>query len=106
MPINKKNKRLEITLTDEELSLINSLASRFSITKSQVIKQAIKVFASKRKHYMTISYKEIQDDEITKGQVKSVSDKPTKKISRDEFYKLLEENEESNQPTEDNDLPF
>ena len=56
--VGKNKKRLEITLTTEDLELLNSLSHRFNISKSNVIKQALKVFAAKRKHCYSIYLKE------------------------------------------------
>lgn len=56
--VGKNKKRLEITLTTEDLELLNSLSLRFNISKSNVIKQALKVFASKRKHCYSVYLKE------------------------------------------------
>lgn len=58
MPLPKNKKRLEITLATEEIELLNSLSLRFNISKSNVIKQALKVFASKRKHCYSVYLKE------------------------------------------------
>lgn len=67
---SNKNKRLEITLTLDEMTLLESLSVRFNISKSSVIKQALKVFASKRKHYLTLSYREVNvSEEPNKGAV-------------------------------------
>lgn len=57
--INKvKNKRLEITLSKEDVTLLDSLSNRFNISKSETIRQALKIFAAKRKHIITLYYKE------------------------------------------------
>lgn len=56
--INQKNKRIELTLSNEEVELLNSICLRFNISKSRAISQALKVFAAKRKHIITLSYKE------------------------------------------------
>lgn len=91
MMINKQKKRLEITLTNEDIELLNSLASRFNITKSNVIKQALKVFAAKRKHIFTISYKQAtkcfdfnDDNNYYEPQ------KNSEEISDEEWNKLFE----------------
>lgn len=51
--IGQNKKRLEITLANDEYALLESLSSRFNISKTNIIKQALKVFASKRKHGWT-----------------------------------------------------
>lgn len=56
--VGKDKKRLEITLATEDLELLNSLSLRFNISKSNVIKQALKVFAAKRKHCYSVYIKE------------------------------------------------
>lgn len=64
--INPKNKRIEITLSNEELELLNSICLRFNISKSRAISQALKIFAAKRKHIITLSYKESEEDSTNK----------------------------------------
>ena len=90
MAISNKNKRLEITLTEEEMNLLNSISNRFNITKTQAIKQALKVFAAKRKHYMTISYKAIEEDEISTGKEKTIQENK-KQITDEEWNKLFKD---------------
>ena len=104
--IANKNKRLEITLTSEELDLLNSLSSRFNITKTQVIKQALKVFASKRKHYLTISYKEISEYEETPGKKARKKEEMNKNQISDEEWKKIVGEEPKEEKEDTNDLPF
>ena len=56
--ISDKNKRIEITLSKEDAELLNSLSLRFHITKSETIRQALKIFAAKRKHIYQIKITE------------------------------------------------
>lgn len=71
MPLPKNKKRLEITLATEDIELLNSLSLRYNISKSNVIKQALKVLASKKKHIYTVTLfeneakKEPKEEEIT-----------------------------------------
>lgn len=114
--INKKNKRLEITLTQDEWELLNSLSIRFNINKSAVIKQALKVFASKRKHYLTISYKEIdiyQDGHSKGSTIRAKEDTISDEEVGHEWNKLIDSIEDYEAKTghkieikDDNDLPF
>lgn len=78
MPISKNKKRLEITLAAEDLELLNSLSLRFNISKSNVIRQALKVFASKKQHCYSVYLKE-------KNYIEQVNDKP----SNEDWNKII-----------------
>lgn len=69
--VGKNKKRLEITLTAEDLELLNSLSLRFNISKSNVIRQALKILASKKKHIYTVALYESKDkdEEITEEMI-------------------------------------
>lgn len=69
--VGKNKKRLEITLTTEDLELLNSLSLRFNISKSNVIKQALKILASKKKHIYTVALydNKAKDEEITEEMI-------------------------------------
>lgn len=56
--VGKNKKRLEISLSLEDAELLNSLSLRFNITKSDVIRQSLKVFAAKRKHLYQVRISE------------------------------------------------
>lgn len=56
--IKSENKRVQLTLDPESIELLTTICLRFNITKTQAIKQALKVFASKRKHQITLIYRE------------------------------------------------
>lgn len=104
IPNNKK--RLEITLTNEEMTLLTSLSERFNISKSNVIKQALKVFASKRSHYLTLSYREVNlAEQPTKGA--KIRSKEDNEITVDDWDKLFEKNQQKNESkSDDEELPF
>lgn len=55
----KNKNRLELRLDPESLELLNSLIARTQLTKTSLIKTALKVYAStlKKGHIMTIKYK-------------------------------------------------
>lgn len=87
--IAKNKKRLEITLSLEDSQLLDSLASRFNISKSDCIRQALKIFASKRHHRYSViideSKKDYQQSKITSNE-ESVSE---------DWDKLLDNSSES-----------
>lgn len=56
--IKSENKRIQLTLDPESINLLTTICLRFNITKTQAIKQALKVFAAKRKHQITVIYRE------------------------------------------------
>lgn len=45
-------------MSEEDQKLLASLSDRFSITQSEVIRRALKVFAAKTKHNITLCYRE------------------------------------------------
>ena len=79
MPISKNKKRLEISLSREDTELLNSLSLRFNITKSETIRQALRIFASKRKHIYQVK--------LTEGKEYQEPDKP---VSDEEWNKYIE----------------
>lgn len=90
--IGQNKKRLEITLANDEYALLESLSSRFNISKSSVIKQALKVFASKRKHGWTTWIQEATKpmqskdnyDEYKDIDIKDLVDDPTPVDKKDD----------------------
>lgn len=88
--IAKNKKRLEITLSLEDSQLLETLASRFNISKSDCVRQALKVFASKRHHKYSIiideSKKDYQQSKITSNE---------ESVSIEDWDKLLDNNSES-----------
>lgn len=86
--INKnKNKRLEITLSKEDVTLLDSLSNRFNISKSETIRQALKIFAAKRKHIITLYYKE-STEKVTED---DEGNRPLTPEENEEWDKRLEE---------------
>lgn len=75
--LGQNKKRLEITLANDEYALLESLSSRFNISKSSVIKQALKVFASKRKHGWTTWIQEANSSKTTAKPQQNDDDKET-----------------------------
>lgn len=65
MAINKNNKNFQITLDPESAELLESLAVRFKTSKSIVIRNALKVYASKKVHYIRMSYSTLLEVEQT-----------------------------------------
>lgn len=58
-----KNKRIKITLDPVQEELLNSLCLRYNSTKSDIIVKALMTLASKRKHNVTILFREPKEDE-------------------------------------------
>ena len=63
----ENKKRLEIRLDPETSELIDTLIARTNLTKSSLIKNALKVYASSLKngHIFTIQYKATKEQNIT-----------------------------------------
>lgn len=60
--INKdKNKRVQLTLPHETAELLQSLSIRYNKSSSEVVKWALNVLASKKKHIFTIKYNECEE---------------------------------------------
>ena len=86
----KQNKnRLELRLDPESLELLNSLIARTQLTKTSLIKTALKVYAStlKKGHIMTIKYK----SEEYKEEKPQNDDQEKSKFDFDEEYKKINE---------------
>lgn len=92
--INPKNKRIEITLSSEELELLKSICLRFNISKSRAFSQALKVFAAKRKHIITLSYKE-SDEKISHNETNKDIPETKDEKSWDEMMGELYKDRES-----------
>ena len=75
MSINKNNKNFQITLDPESAELLESLAVRFKTSKSIVIRNALKVYSSKKNHFIKINYSTLQEVEQT--ELKPSSEKVT-----------------------------
>ena len=73
--INKNNKNFQITLDPESAELLESLAVRFKTSKSIVIRNALKVYSSKKNHFIKINYSTLQEVEQT--ELKPSSEKVT-----------------------------
>lgn len=89
--ISNNKKRIEITLSNEDWELLNSLCFRFNITKSEAIKQCLKVFAASRKHIFTISYRAKQEDEPIKKPKEEIRQNVTSTNNNKEWNKILDE---------------
>ena len=85
--INKNNKNFQITLEPESATILETLAKRYKTTKSIIIKNALKVYASKKKHLITLTYYEptLQEVEQTEQNNKKITDQEW-----DEMIKELE----------------
>lgn len=73
--INPKNKRVQVTLPGETAELLESLSKRYSKSNSEIVKWAINVLASKKKHNYVIKLRE--DDEENQ---ETISEEETKEI--------------------------
>lgn len=85
----KQNKnRLEIRLDPESQALLDSLMVRTSLTKTSIIKNALKVYAStlKNGHIYTVRLKESKEEPETPG----IND-DDKEIDYNAINKMLEE---------------
>ena len=57
--INKtKNKRVQVTLPNETVELLESLSNRYNKTFSEIIKWSLNVLAAKKRHNLLIKYRE------------------------------------------------
>ena len=90
----KKNKnRLEIRLDPESLELLTSLLTRTNLTKTSLIKNALKVYAStlKNGHIYTVRYKSEKITDEEKPHVEEI-EQDDEKIE-DNWKTLVEESE-------------
>lgn len=60
--INPKNKRVQVTLPGETAELLESLSNRYNKSNSEIVKWAINVLASKKKHNFIIKLKEQENE--------------------------------------------
>lgn len=68
--IKKENKLIQITLDPESLELLNSLAYRFHISKTDMIKQAIKYFAASKNHHYIVNLSKQKEETYTNEEIK------------------------------------
>ena len=54
----KRDKRKILRMSEDDVELLQSLSTRFSLSQSEVIRRALIVFAAKVKHNITICYRE------------------------------------------------
>ena len=85
--INKNNKNIQITLDPDSFKILESLAVRFSTSKSIIIKNALKVYAGHKRHCIKLQYSTLQEVEQT--ELKPSSEKVTESISDEEWNKTL-----------------
>ena len=81
--IKKENKLIQITLDPESLELLNSLASRFHISKTDLIKQAIKIFAASKKHHYHVYIN-------TNETVENIQSKTKETVSDEQMEEILQ----------------
>ena len=65
MSINKNNKNFQITLDPDSAKILESLAVRFKTSKSIIIRNALKVYSSKKLHHIKITFSTLQEVEQT-----------------------------------------
>ena len=70
--INKNNKNFQITLDPESAQILESLAVRFKTSKSIIIRNALKVYAGHKKHYIKLNYSTLQEVEQTELKSSSI----------------------------------
>lgn len=101
----KNKNRLEIRLDPESQQLLDSLVVRTSLTKTSIIKNALKVYAStlKNGHIYTVKIKESTEKPETTG----IKDDKNEEVNYD-VYKELEESrkEREKELEESKELPF
>ena len=93
--INKNNKNFQITLDPESAELLESLAVRFKTSKSIVIRNALKVYASKKVHFIRMSFSTLLEVEQTeqKPSSKKVIENEEPKLDWDQIQKELQSTE-------------
>lgn len=70
---SKKQKRVDIRLDDTTHKLLEDLALRFNTNKTEIIKQALMLFAASKKHVIKIAfYKEEQKTELTENEIQKL----------------------------------
>lgn len=65
--ISPKNKRVQVTLPNETVELLQSLSIRYNKSSSELVKWAINVLAAKKKHNITFMIREskIEDEQTS-----------------------------------------
>ena len=105
--MNKKKNRLEIRLDPDSHALLDSLIVRTSLTKTSIIKNALKVYASalKNGHIYTVKLKgstikaettainDVQNDDITEEEEKNYQQlmEESKKLDENHGYDLTKD---------------
>lgn len=93
--IKKENKTIRITLDPETNELLNSLAQSYFKSKTEIIKQALRILAKsgKKPHYITIGF--FQPKEVHKQIKEQPKKESPKEISQryEELIKFFEEEE-------------
>ena len=79
MAINKNNKNFQITLDPESATVLETLAARLNTSKSIIIRNALKVYASKKYHSIKLQYSTLQEVEQT--ELKPSSDNSIKPMT-------------------------
>lgn len=75
--INKNNKNFQITLDPESAEILETLAVRFKTSKSIIIRNALKVYASKKTHFIKVAYstlREVEQTELKPSREESITD--------------------------------
>ena len=91
--ISPKNKRVQVTLPNETVELLESLSKRYNKSSSELVKWAINVLAAKKKHNITFMIRESK-----------IEDNP---ISEEESNEILEYFKDKEPENKDEDfIPF
>lgn len=101
----KNKNRLEIRLDPESQALLDSLVVRTSLTKTSIIKNALKVYAStlKNGHIYTVKIK----GSNVKPETTGIDDVQNEEINYDVYNELEESRKEREKELEKSkDLPF
>lgn len=61
--ISPKNKRVQVTLPNETVELLESLSTRYSKSYSEIVKWSLNVLAAKKRHNLIIKLREQESSE-------------------------------------------
>lgn len=105
--INKNNKNFQITLDPDSSTILETLAARFKTSKSIIIRNALKVYASKKNHSIRLNYSTFleveQTEQISSSKNGTVSIEETRGLTWEEIQNELKIPEEKK---DDDELPF
>ena len=90
--INKNNKNFQITLDPESANILETLAVRLKTSKSIIIRNALKVYASKKYHSIKLQYSTLQEVEQTEPKPSSIKvEQPMTKEDEEAWNSFMDE---------------